>query len=57
VAEQADDAVFAGGVVTDDRARSFWELVDRELADLSSVGARARWRARLSLRSLRRRTR
>ncbi|MCW2700456.1 MAG: transglutaminase protein [Blastococcus sp.] len=57
VAEQADDAVFAGGVVTDDRARSFWELVDRELVDLSAVGPRARWRARLSLRSLRRKPR
>jgi transglutaminase-like putative cysteine protease len=55
LAEQADDVVFAGDVVTEDRASSFWELVDRELADLAAVGARERWRARLSLRSLRRR--
>lgn len=55
LAEQADDVVFAGDVVTDDRARSFWELVDRELADLAAVGPRERWRARLSLKSLRRR--
>jgi transglutaminase-like putative cysteine protease len=55
LAEQADDVVFAGDVVTEDRASSFWELVDRELADLEAVSLRERWRARLSLRSLRRR--
>jgi transglutaminase-like putative cysteine protease len=55
LAVRADTAVFAGGVVTEDQATGFWELVDRELAELSSVGTRARWRARLSLRSLRRR--
>jgi transglutaminase-like putative cysteine protease len=56
LAEEADNAVFAGGTVTEDQATSFWSLVDRELADLASTGWRARWRARLSLRSLRRRT-
>jgi hypothetical protein len=34
----------------------FWDLVDQELADLSAGGLKTRWRARLSLRSLRRRT-
>jgi transglutaminase-like putative cysteine protease len=56
LADRADAAVFAGGTVTEDDAATFWQLVDRELADLSSGRARDRWRARLSLRSLRRRT-
>jgi hypothetical protein len=56
LADEADAAVFSGGTVTEEDAESFWTLVDRELADLSSGSARARWRARLSLRSLRRRT-
>ena len=55
LAARADSAIFAGDVVTEDDATAFWALVDRELTDLSAVGARARWRARLSLRSLRRR--
>lgn len=55
LAQHADGAVFAGGVVTDDQAAQFWGLVDRELADLGSGGFRARWRGRLSLRSLLRR--
>ncbi|MGY1812875.1 transglutaminase-like domain-containing protein [Blastococcus sp. SYSU D00820] len=54
LAAQADDAVFSGGTVTEDQAGAFWSLVDAELADLSTRGFRARWRARLSLRSLRR---
>ncbi len=55
LADHADAAVFAGGTVTEDQACAFWSLVDAELADLGSGSARARWRARLSLRSLRRR--
>ena len=55
IAEQADAAVFSGSTVTDRDAEGFWSLVDRELADLSAGSARVRWRARLSLRSLRRR--
>jgi transglutaminase-like putative cysteine protease len=55
LAERADGAVFAGDVVTEDQAGAFWELVDRELAELDSGPAKKRWRARLSLRSLQRR--
>jgi transglutaminase-like putative cysteine protease len=56
LALRADSAVFSGATVTDDEAAVFWDLVDQELADLSAGGLKTRWRARLSLRSLRRRT-
>jgi len=54
LATRADEAVFSDGDTDDARAAAFWDLVSQVEADmLGGVRRRDRWRARLSLASLR----
>ena len=56
LAPAADAAQFSPTPVDDERARSYWREVDDRSAELlGGLGFRRRWRARLSLASLRRR--
>lgn len=55
LAERIDTHVFGPGEPTEDDVRALWHQVDEALSAVNrSVSARQRWRARVSLRSLRR---
>ena len=58
LAPAADAAQFSPTPIDDDRARRYWREVDDRSAELlGGLGFWRRWRARLSLASLRRRER
>lgn len=55
LARQADAVVFGPGDPTTEQVEEYWRAIERSSAELKqAAGLRARWRAALSLRSLRR---